>query len=284
MYTTTAVVSPPVVGAPHPDGPTREKRTLADGRIVIRHTTRCTAPGCEGVLVVCTDPEGMPIAPRTPCPMCWHRAQWERLVEFGVIIPTASQAFEDELQGFRQRYPRIAERLRLAGLLAPPGPVADGRLFDPGEIRIEHALTRDADALLTRHIRGAWGEFGKHPGLIDDDRRFAPALFGVAVGNAAAIESGAGLVLSRYPRPFEPGHWIDLATGLRPGREAETIVIASVGHHPMVPVCGVSAGPFLQPRPSVQVRLKHQPPSQEVPAHDDRRSGRTVRAEQGRAA
>jgi hypothetical protein len=60
---------------------------------------------------------------------------------------------------------------------------------------------------IKRHASGDWGVVGHIDDAKDltDDQRWCPVLFGKAVENAVAIEMGAGLVESFYPRVFGEG-------------------------------------------------------------------------------
>lgn len=56
---------------------------------------------------------------------------------------------------------------------------------------------------IARHANGDWGANGRLDDVdLDDDKRWAPVLFGVSVENAVSVEAGQGLVQSVYPRVF----------------------------------------------------------------------------------
>jgi hypothetical protein len=51
-----------------------------------------------------------------------------------------------------------------------------------------------------KHLRGDWGSNGKLSDIqFDDDSRWCPPFFGIGFINAAAVELGAGQVVSVYP-------------------------------------------------------------------------------------
>jgi hypothetical protein len=108
------------------------------------------------------------------------------------------------------------ERMRAAGFVAAADmlraahPVKNRVIdetaeFDFGVPRIAMNLNSipgaraQVDALLARHAHGDHGAFGDSTTVkLTEDQKFAPMLFGQLVVNAAAIDSGYGVVQSRY--------------------------------------------------------------------------------------
>jgi hypothetical protein len=153
----------------------------------------------------------------------FEEARAEALRDGGRLIPTAAQAFADELGRFRAAYPLIAAHL---GRLLPdpgPAPLPDGHLLDPGEVAVDRALVGGYERYAGAIARGNYGIFNDHPS--------------VAAANAAAIARGEGLVLARYPEPWGAdanGPWVDVAVMLSPGGN-RTVVARAEGHHELAP-------------------------------------------------
>jgi hypothetical protein len=127
-----------------------------------------------------------------------------------------------ELDRFRRDYPEVARRL--AHLLDPagPAPLPSGALFDLGQVTFPTALAAGDlwTALTSRHMSGDHGVFGPHRDLDEQQVPIVEA-FGIPARNAAAIASGDGLVLARFPA-WPAGEWADVATLLVPGRPSRT--------------------------------------------------------------
>jgi hypothetical protein len=80
-------------------------------------------------------------------------------------------------------------------------------LFDPGRAYYASGVfpndvgfgTVEGAALVARHAAGDLGAYGNVADVqLDDDRRWCPEIFGVATVAARAIETGVGLIASRF--------------------------------------------------------------------------------------
>jgi hypothetical protein len=90
----------------------------------------------------------------------------------------------------------IAPRIPLKGI--PLGQCF--RSFGTVKVNLNDDALRE---LLKLHANGQWGLNGKLADVVlDDDMKWCPAIFSVAVCNAVAVERGVGAVCSVYPRTF----------------------------------------------------------------------------------
>jgi hypothetical protein len=94
-------------------------------------------------------------------------------------------------------------------------------------------------ALLRRHVAGDLGDLGPvDQAVVSDDARYCPPLCAdLAARSAVAIESGRGLVFSRYPYPPENippnqsagDHKIVVITAIVPGQPERNVTLISAG-------------------------------------------------------
>ena len=103
----------------------------------------------------------------------------------------------------------------------------------PGVYRRLGINPESLKGMLDRHTAGDFGSVGSIADVeLSDEMRFCPYRFSELVQDAAAIESGWGLVKSRYPVKVEGNQdpeIVKIATLLVPGQELRTAVTSSRG-------------------------------------------------------
>jgi len=263
-----ATATPPVAGLVELDRPklygipSSEIRQFGDGKRIERRRMRCQLSGDDYFTyheipsARMNDKDPFPtLFASSRSPATKYRQVEIVAIQHGQLDLRPVDPYRDEIAALQSEGKAGQAAVIRLQFPAPPPNVDALSLFDPGEIiGVSTTLSRllamgndELTELVVRHRRGDHGIHGTGKVVLTDEQLWAPPLFSVFAQNHASIQSGSGLVRSRFsvfrPHIDEPKHehgspmnapirrqrdeWVEVMTLLSPSRPVKTLIYSS---------------------------------------------------------